>query len=67
MRHHNRVHARCNRLLKRWQFDVLQVPEIDVHAGDAEMGIGVGLTMSGKVLGSGEHAAFMCASNVGRQ
>ena len=61
---HDGIHATLNSFLERGQFDGLQMRDIAVHAGDAEVGIGIGIAVSRKVLGSSEHASCMCAADV---
>ena len=66
VRHHDRVHARIDRLLEGRQLDRLQVCHVAVDARHAQVRIGGRIAVAGKVFRRRKHAAFMRALDVGR-
>ena len=57
MRHHHRIDSRGDRLAKRRKLDRIQVSAVAVHAGHAEMRIGRGIAVTGKMFYRGQHSA----------
>ena len=65
MRHHHRIDSGLNSLAERSQLDRIQPRPISGDLGHAEMRIGCGIAVAGKMLGGGHHSVGARAANVG--
>ena len=62
---HYRIDSRSDGAAEGRKFDGIEMGAVDVDAGHAEMRIGGGVPVAGKMFDGGEHAAFMRALDVG--
>ena len=66
MRHHHGIHARLDGAPERRQLNRIEPRPVAGDLSEAEMRIGSGVAVSGKMFGRGQHAALVSAANVRR-